>query len=228
MKKNHHFIKDFSFIFAFLIIIYCFYSCFIYARLYFSVKGCPSYLGQELLRIKIYGSSSGPDGNTISASFSVIDTNGNEIAVIERSWSGAYLAVEFSKLSLFNEKYIFPSRIYGKDRIIDDYSLAMGTALRGNRFTMGTALLDKIKLSSSGTDLVKYYNENNQCMLLGYESTYKKRHKLFCISSFATEKTPVFNFRLSEKLIIDLSNCSSDRYYSIKSNFNGEIVIQEL
>lgn len=228
MKKNHHFIKDLSFIFALIIIIYCFYSCFIYARLYFSIKGCPSDLGQELLRIKIYGSSSGPDGNTVSATFSIIDTNGNEIAVIERSWSGAYLAVEFSKLSLFNENYIFPSKIYGKDRIIDEYSLAMGTTLIDNRFAKGTAFLDKLKFTSSGTDLVKYYNENNQCMLLGYESTYKKRNRMYCISSFATGKIPVLNFGFSEKLIIDLSNCSSDRYYSIKSSYNGDLIIQEL
>lgn len=228
MKKNHHFIKDFSFIFALFIIVYCFYSCFIYTRLYFSVKGCPSEQGQELLRIKIYGSSTGPEGNTISATFSIIDTNGNEIAVIERSWSGVYLAVEFSKLTLFNENYIFPSKIYGKDRIIDEYSLAMGTALHGNRLAMGTALIDKLKFSSSGTDLVKYYNENNQCMLLGYESTYKKRSRLFMISSFTTGKIPVFNFGLSKKIIIDLSNCSSDRYYSIKSNYFGDLEIQEL
>ena len=52
----------------------------------------------EIMRIKIYGSSNSKDENFISGSFSIIDTNGNEIAVIERSWNGSYLVVEFCKI----------------------------------------------------------------------------------------------------------------------------------
>ena len=65
---------------------------------------------QEYLRVRIYGSSSSPEGNTISAAFSIVDTNGNEITAIERSWSGNYLAVEFAEAAFNSAYFLFPSK----------------------------------------------------------------------------------------------------------------------
>ena len=43
-------------------------------------------------------------------------------------------------------------------------------------------------------EALKYYNENNQCMLLGFGSTYEERNRLYKISSFATGKYPFPGF----------------------------------
>ncbi len=165
----------------------------------------PSNIPQEFLRIKIYGSSSDSDGNTVSGTFSIIDSNGNEIAVIERSWSGSYLAVEFSRVGADGKYFVFPSRIYGKNRIIEE---------RRER--------------SKGTQLEKYYDDYGQCMLLGYGSSLKARKKLYRIAAFATGKYRLPAFGLITRFSIDLSACRPDRYYSISFSADGDYVVEEL
>lgn len=168
----------------------------------------PSNIPQEFLRIKIYGSSSdsaSPSDSTVSGSFSIIDSNGNEIAVIERSWSGSYLAIEFARVSTGGKYFIFPSRIYGKNRIIEE---------RSER--------------SHGTLLEKYYDDYGQCMLLGYGSSLKNRRQLYKIAAFATGKYKVPGFGLVTKFSIDLSGCRPDRFYSISFNEDGSFSVTEL
>ena len=179
--------------------------------------GLSQNVPQEFLRIKIYGSSSlssassvfsntsVSEGNTVSGTFSIIDSNGNEIAVIERSWSGSYLAVEFARVSAGGKYFIFPSRIYGKNRIIEE---------RRER--------------SKGTLLEKYYDDYGQCMLLGYGSTLRERKQLYRIAAFATGKYKVPRFGLATRFSVDLSNCRPDRYYSISFYSNGDYAVEEL
>lgn len=160
---------------------------------------------QEYIRFTIYGSSSSNDGNTISASFSIVDTNGNEIAKIERSWTGNYLAVEFTETAFAGNEFVFPSTIYGRDRI-------MQTSSR----------------STKKTSLEKFYDDNGQCLLLGFGSTYQARNNLYTIARFANKKLPVFTFGRVSTYTLDLSSCKINRYYSIQRIANDKLIIVEL
>lgn len=194
-----------AYLITFIIFAYVLFNALLYLSCFNAAYKIPQGLEQEYLRVKIYGSSVSPEGNTVSGSFSIIDSNGNEIATIERSWSGAYLAVEFVQVDLNGRYYIFPSKIYGKNRIIEDR-----------------------KERNKGTALEKYYNDYGQCMLLGFGSTLAQRRSLYNISIFATQKYHTFAFGLVSRYTIDLSNCKTDRYYTISCDSNGKLLISEL
>ncbi len=208
MKKNNYLVKFFSPLITLIAVAYIIFTCWSYLACWNSALSLPSNIPQEFLRIKIYGSSSDTTDSadsTVSGTFSIIDSNGNEIAVIERSWSGAYLAVEFARVGIDGKYFIFPSRIYGKNRIIEE---------RRER--------------SHGTLLEKYYNDYGQCMLLGYGSSLRQRKLLYRIAAFATGKYMVPGFGLVTRFSIDLSGCRPDRYYSIRFNEAGSFVVEEL
>ena len=207
MKTKNNVIKEFCLsLFCMLIFAWVLFVFASYISLYSAASQLKSLNQQEFLRVRIYGSSSSPDGNTISASFSIIDKAGNEIAVIERSWSGNYLAVDFEE-SVFRDKYfLFPSRIYGKERIMET---------RKDR--------------SGGTSLEKYYDDNGQCLLLGYNSTLYERQELYKIARFATRKLVVVPyFGHTSTYSVDLSCCKNDVYYSIEILYDGKIVVKEI
>lgn len=199
-------IKDFLFSLISMLFITWILFC---AYTFFSVwKSCTQMYQpaeQEFLRIRIFGSSSSPDGNTISAEFSITDTNGNEIAAIERSWTGNYLAVEFSEVEFNDNYFLFPSKIYGKERI-------MQSKPQRNKSTL----------------LEKYYNENHQCMLLGFGSSFEERNMLYKISRFATGNYLVPSFGHVTTYSLDLSNCRINTWYSIKRTADGNLVIVEI
>ena len=210
MNKQNYILKLLSPLIILVVLAYIIFSCWSYLACWNSAVSLPSNIPQEFLRIKIYGSSSESDlyslsNNTVSGTFSIIDSNGNEIAVIERSWSGSYLAVEFARVGIDSKYFIFPSRIYGKNRIIEE---------RRER--------------SHGTLLEKYYDDYGQCMLLGYGSSLRQRKRLYRIAAFATGKYKVPGFGLVTKFSIDLSGCRPDRYYSISFNADGSFVVEEL
>lgn len=193
---------------SFLIFIFlCFicYNCYAYLSCYSIAKKMPAPGEQEFIRFKIYGSSYTDEGNTVSGTVSIIDTNGNEIAVIERSWTGSYLAIEFNQCQFAGASYFFPNRIYGKENITEK-------------------IVDRRK----GTSFEKYYNENGQCMLLGYGSTLRERQNMYKMARFITGKLPVFDFGKRNSYIIDLSPCKTEVYYSIKRDRYTNLVIEEL
>lgn len=204
-------IRDFFYgiitFFSVAVILYLIYICTAYATVYVSAKKIDAFESYEYLRIKLYGSTQTPDGNTVSATFSIVDSNLNEIAVIERSWSGSYLAVEFDIFSMKDKQFIFPGKIYGKNHIFET---------KFNRKKV--------------TNLEKYYNENKQCMLYGYGTTYTQRHLLYNIATFATKTTlfPIPDFGFTNKYILDLSNCVNDKYYSVTKVPDGKLMLQEL
>ncbi len=208
MKNRYSFARLISPFFLFFLIVYVLFVCWAYLSCFNAAASLWQNVPQEFLRIKIYGSSESegiPGVNTVSGTFSIIDSNANEIAVIERSWSGSYLAVEFARVGMDGKYFVFPSRIYGKNRIIEE---------RRER--------------SHGTLLEKYYDDYGQCMLLGYGSSYQARKKLYRIAAFATGKYKVPAFGLVTRFSIDLSGCRPDRYYSISFDENGRYVVQEL
>ena len=188
-----------------LILIWILLCCFTFFSVWKACNESQQPPEQEFVRIRIFGSSSSPEGNTISAEFSIVDTNGNEIAAIERSWSGNYLAVEFSEVEFSGKYFLFPSKIYGKERIMQTKPLR-----------------------NKSTTLEKYYDENHQCMLLGFGSTYEERNRLYKIARFANGNylVPAFGHVVSYSL--DLSNCKINTWYSIKRTANGNLVILEI
>ena len=205
MKKQNFFIKLFSPLVTLVVITYIVFTCWSTLACLDAAASLPENIPQEFLRIKIYGSSSDQDGNTVSGTFSIIDSNGNEIAVIERSWSGSYLAVEFARIGSRGKYFVFPSRIYGKNNIIEE---------RRER--------------SHGTLLEKYYDDYGQCMLLGYGSSLKERKKLYRIAAFATGKYFIPSFGFVTRFSIDLSGLRPDKYYSISFTEKGNYLVEEL
>lgn len=207
MKKQNNLIKLISPLLTLFVIAYLVFTCWSTLACWNAAASLRENIPQEFLRIKIYGSSTSAvtEGNTVSGTFSIIDSNGNEIAVIERSWSGSYLAVEFARVGSDGKYFVFPSRIYGKNRIIEE---------RRER--------------SHGTLLEKYYDDYGQCMLLGYGSSLSDRKKLYRIAAFATGKYRLPSFGLVTRFSIDLSGCRPDRYYSISFTENGSYVVSEL
>lgn len=202
MKTQNYFLKLITPLITLALVVYIVFTCWAYLACWTSAAALPSNVPQEFLRIKIYGSGS---DETVSGTFAIIDSNGNEIAVIERSWSGSYLAVEFARVGIEGKYFIFPSRIYGKNRIVEE---------RSER--------------SHGTTLEKYYDDYGQCMLLGYGSSLKQRKQLYRIASFATGKYTIPVFGLATRFSIDLSACRPDHYYSISFNSDGSYVLGEL
>ena len=209
MKKQTSFVKLVSPFFTLFIILYLIFVFWSAVSCLNAAATLGGNIPQEFLRIKIYGSSTDTDGSlgssTVSGTFSIIDSNANEIAVIERSWSGSYLAVEFARVGIDGKYFVFPSRIYGKNRIIEE---------RRER--------------SKGTHLEKYYDDYGQCMLFGYGSSLSARKKLYHIAAFATGKYKIPSFGLVTRFSIDLSGCRPDRYYSISFDENGQYVVEEL
>ena len=200
-------IKEFLLtVFLMIVFVWVFFIFVSYISVYHAAEQLNQPTQQEFLRVRIYGSSSSNDGNTISASFSVVDNAGNEIAAIERSWSGNYLSVDFVESSFKDKYFIFPLRIYGKERIMETQKDRHG-----------------------GTLLEKYYDDNGQCLLLGHNSSLYERQQLYKLARFATKKYFVIPaFGHSTIYSIDLSECKNDVYYSIQILSDGKIVVREI
>lgn len=164
ITKNHLkkiFIFSLCLIFVLLLLeLVLYFSCL------FSAKKIPASDGQ-LLRIMLYGSSENPEGETVSAHISVLDLQGTEIAVIERSWPKAYLAVDFRKASFLGKSYFFPEVIYGTDSV----------SVRASVFERHT-----------GSFLDRYYIENGKC-LTGSTGFHKKM--LYRFYKFSTGRSTV-------------------------------------
>lgn len=192
-------------LFFFILFFYFLFVGVFFLRCIFSVNFCNSSFNQEFLRVKIYGSSSINNENTVSATFSVINSTGDEISVIERSWSGSYLAVDFSSLNIGGKIFVFPSFIYGKNRISEN---------RQNK--------------NRGIDITRYYNDFKQCLLLGYDTTFKERKNLYYLCLFATKKIFIPPFKKIKTIQIDLSNCKNEKYYSIKTDEKGNLFVEKI
>lgn len=191
------------FIFAVVTYLFLTFSCYVVCL--HTVNKLPEPRNQEFLRVKLYGSTYSDTGNTVSAIFSLMDSNENEIATIERSWSGSYLAAEFVFITIQSRRYGFPLRIYGKNKIVEE----------------------KIE-KKQGTNLEKYYNYNNQCMLFAQGYTDEDRKNFYRLSKYATRKYPFFNLGQIGVYSVDLSACKPYRYYSVGINKSGKIYIEEL
>lgn len=190
------------------------FACFLIVFIVYAVKfgGCfgaasrlPRVDDYQIMRILVYGTSTSESGDTVSAVISLLDTAGNECAVLERSWRGSSLAVDFGSAEFSGKKFLFPEVIYGRETIYEHRGFG---------------------LFESGTYLERYYNENGQCMLFGAGSTYKNRHDLYRLSSFASNPAVVFSAGFSNRYTVDLSRCVTGVYYAVLTDSNGRLVIR--
>ena len=125
------------FIIFFIVNVIRFAECFSAAENIFQTDS-------QIMRIKLYNSGD----ESVSAVVSILDTDGSDCAVIERSWHGTFLAVDFICASFSGKFFYFPKQIYGLPNI---------SSLNSSRITSG----------SRGTYLFPYYNENSLCLLAG-------------------------------------------------------------
>jgi len=194
----------FNSIFACVLLVFIVYAvqfggCFSAAS---RIPRVPEY---EILRILVYGTSTSENGDTVSAVFSLLDTSGNECAVLERSWRGSSLAVEFRSAEFSGKKFLFPQVIYGRQTVYEHRHLGMFGA---------------------GTVLPRYYNENKQCMLFGAGSTYRNRHDLYALSRFASDPLSAMSAGFSRRYVVDLSRCETGVYYGVFTDSNGRLEIR--
>ena len=102
-------------LFGIAFFIWVLFFCFTFITVWHDCNEMYQPTQQEFLRVKIFGNSTTHDGNTISAEISIVDTNGNEIAAIERSWTGNYLGVEFAEVEFNDNYFLFPKKYTEKN-----------------------------------------------------------------------------------------------------------------
>lgn len=109
----------------------------------------------------IYGTSPG----TVSCRFGLYDNFGREIAMIERSWNGTELYLDFAKAQFGDTVLLFPLRLYTDES-------------RGN-----------------GIELSHYYLKENFCQIystLGDDEQQKRDFARLCAFAKTSGKNPFF------------------------------------
>ena len=175
-----------------------------FANCFSAAERLPRIERYEIMRILLYGTSAGGDGETVSASVSILDTSGNECARIERSWRGSALAVDFKSAQFSGQRFYFPCELYGRETV------SPSSALFRRR----------------GTELFRYYNENGQCMLLGASSPFERRRDLYALVRFAFSPFSTFASGFSKDYSADLAQCRSGVYYSVIVGTDGTLKIE--
>ena len=139
----------------------------------------------------IYGSSY----NTVSARVWLYDRNGAEIAVIERSWNGEKLFLEFETAE-FSQKIIpYPTHLYTEDSY------------------------------KNGIRLDRYYNDKGLCRLysdIGEPDGVKNAYYRLCL--FAMSRFPLFGNH-SKKITLELSNYKTGELWSIITAVDGTVSV---
>ena len=193
----------FNAVFASLLILFIVFAIG-FANCFGAAERLPAIERYEIMRILIYGTSVGADGETVSASVSILNTSGNECARIERSWRGSVLAVDFKSAEFSGKRFYFPCELYGREIVS-----ASSPFFRRR-----------------GTELFRYYNENKQCMLLGASSPFERRRDLYALVRFAFSPFSTFASGFSKDYSADLAQCRSGVYYSVIVGTDGTLKIE--
>ena len=193
----------FNAVFASLLILFIVFAVR-FANCFGAAERLPAIERYEIMRILIYGTSVGADGETVSASVSILDTSGNECARIERSWRGSVLAVDFKSAEFSGKRFYFPCELYGREIVS-----ASSPFFRRR-----------------GTELFRYYNENKQCMLLGASSPFERRRDLYALARFALSPFSAFAAGFSRDYSADLAQCRAGVHYSVIVGTDGILKIE--
>lgn len=178
-----------------------------FGRCFGAAEALPDVEKYQVMRIMIYGSSPSPEGGTVSASVSILDTDGNECAVIERSWNGEFLSADFVSAEFSGRKIFFPQKIYGGSAV---YSVSGASVRR------------------KGSFLAPYYVEHDQNLLLGAGFSAQDRRNLAVLSRFALSPSFFFAAGFSHKYRVDFSRCETGKVYCVWTDFRGGLALEEL
>lgn len=164
-----------------------------------------SPIDYQIMRVKFYGSSDVDGENMVSANFSILDLQGNDCAVIERSWKGSYLFLTFRTAEFAGRTFCFPEKIYGSKTINGRGSSSFG---------------------AGGTCLYPYYIDGGECFLRGRAIPARQRKKLFHLAKFAFSPLSLLLKGFSKKHIVNLSSLMTDETKSIFCNADGSVYVQ--
>ena len=160
----------------------------------------------QMARIVLYGFSHEESSDTISGRLALMDTKGNEIAVIERSWQGNYLFMDFTKADISEKNFYFPYMIRSTERLYEKKS----------RFRR-----------RKGTYLYPYFMENRQCLLFSNSEGESSRRNLYKVAEFSRNPGIMYFSDITKNIVVNLSECQSGVYYGIFLNEEGKLVLRE-
>ncbi len=162
---------------------------------------CPSF---QIARIMLYGNSGPCGADSVSGRLAILDTSGGEVAVIERSWAGFYLSMEFLQADFYGKKYYFPYRVKGTDVIME------------SRAVFG---------KKRGTYLYPYFIEGGRCLLFGGngESDQYVQRELFKIARVAKNPAARCLSKISGHIEVNLSHCESGVHYGVFIDEKGNL-----
>lgn len=207
--KEHKSLLRYFLIFFDIIFVFLFIVLLINTVLFFRCRYLAKDLPEQtplLMRIYLYGSSENQDGSTVSANISILDSSSSEIAVIERSWNGTFLAIDFTTVSFYGKKFYFPQKIYGTDSVYSKYYP-----------------LEK----KNGSLVSPYYLENKKCLFFGTGYTVEQRSDLYTLAVFSKSPLSYIMPYFSKKITVNLSRCQSGKNYGLYLDRFGNLVLSE-
>ncbi len=174
---------------------------FIFARCFFSVKRIPEITSYPVMHVLFYGSS--PD--TVSARFTILDTDGKEFCIIDRSWNGQSLSVDFTSASFGGKEFLFP------------------LSIRSSK-----AGYENSARSGGGTFLPKYYLEDGECILLSSRYSSKIRAALKNLCFFAIWQSKRVQSKYSKIYSLELSGLKTGSGYEIVIDSKGSLKLLQM
>ncbi len=123
-----------AFMLVFFVISIQFFACF------GAAKSLPEIGRHRIMRVIVYGSTYDMNSATVSARISIMDTEDSEVAVIERSWKGSTLFIDFVGADFLGRKVYFPYTVRSdarkKGTLLERYYMEHGRCyLAGDNIT---------------------------------------------------------------------------------------------
>lgn len=197
MKKSTIKIRFASLLVLILFLGVGFFYLFIFLRCFIVADSVPYFSKVSLMRVMIYGRSN----ETVSARISILNTRGHEVAILDRSWSGQNLVLEFSSANFNDKEYLFPYRLYS-----EKYDASTGK-----------------KKIYNGTKLSRYYIYDGDCVLLDSSYSDKENFALYSLAVFADLQASKFQSKFSKIYSLNLSAFRDGETYEIETDFKGNL-----
>lgn len=162
----------------------------------------------QLMRIVVYGSSLSAEGETVSANISILDAEGNDCAVIERSWNGTSLSVDFVRAEFSGRRFFLPLAV---------------------RASGAAAVRPRLPRAASGSSsLMHYYLKDGRCCLPGSGGSDAGRKALFQSARFVLNPLSLaFRLGYASRCSVSLAQCGSGAYYGIFVEDGGRLELRE-
>lgn len=201
MKKSAEIVVRFVSAVAFSILLVC---LAVYAVMFFrcfhEIKLMPELKEYAAVHIQFYGSGT----DTVSARIALCDTAGKEFAVIDRSWNGKTLSIDFTSVCFCRKEILFPYRVYSQSDS------------------------DRKRPVREGTLLSTYYMAWKKCLLLGEPCTDRQKLAMHRLASFGLMQASKIQTEFSRMYAVDLSGCRSGESYFIVTDSNGKLLLSQM